>query len=313
MARKPRLEFPGALYHVISRGNQRQAIFRDTADHEAYLSRLEQYRKRYRVKLFAFVLMSNHIHLLVEVGTTPLSKFMQGLQFTQTQYFNRKYGKVGHLFQGRYKAILCEKEAYLLELVRYIHLNPARLRKPRNPWTYPWSSHRAYLGQGGPVHVETDAILGLLGRSRGAALKGYLQFMKEGLPFGHQERYYAVVDGRLLGDERFVEEVKRQVPKDRRVEGLQVRVGLPRLLEVVAEVHGVGKRDMRDRTFDRRVCAARRQFVYVARQFGRVPAKKVAEFLGRDPTQISHLFRLYEESPDSSKEILILETINSHA
>ncbi len=109
-----------------------------------YLGRLEHYRQRYHVTLYAYVLMSNHVHLLVETYTTPLSKFMQGLQFTYTRSYNRRYAKIGHLFEGRYKAIVCDREAYLLELVRYVHLNPARLRRPRDPWWYPWSSHRAY-------------------------------------------------------------------------------------------------------------------------------------------------------------------------
>src|SRR3972149_4602146 len=153
MARKPRIEFPGAFYHVVSRGNQRQNIFHDKSDHLAYLNRLEHYRKKYRVTVYAFILMSNHVHLLVEIKDAPLSKFMQGLQFTYTQYYNRKYSKVGHLFQGRYKAILCDRDSYLLELVRYLHLNPARLRHPLDPWRYRWSSHGAYVGKDSPVDV----------------------------------------------------------------------------------------------------------------------------------------------------------------
>ena len=99
MARKPRVE-SGAFYHVICRGNQRQAIFRDDRDRKYYLQRLETYRKRYGFTLYAYVLMSNHVHLLIETGEIPLSKIMQGLQFTYTRYFNRKYRKVGHLFSG---------------------------------------------------------------------------------------------------------------------------------------------------------------------------------------------------------------------
>ena len=144
MARKPRVEYSGAFYNVICRGNQRQVIFRSDPDRKYYLQRLETYRKRYGFTLYAYVLMSNHVHLLIETGEIPLSKIMQGLQFTYTRYFNRKYRKVGHLFQGRFKAILCDREAYLLELVRYLHLNPGRIRSPVDPWKYRWSSHAAY-------------------------------------------------------------------------------------------------------------------------------------------------------------------------
>ena len=147
MARKSRVEFDGALYHVIARGNQRRDIFRDEADRETYLERIEHYRERYRCVVYAYVLMSNHVHLLIETGAVGLSKIMQGIQFSYTQRYNRRHRAVGHLFQGRYKAILCDRDAYLLELVRYIHLNSARMKHPQDPWKYRWSSHGAYLGR----------------------------------------------------------------------------------------------------------------------------------------------------------------------
>src|SRR5688500_8460786 len=145
--RKPRVEFEGALYHVIVRGNHRRDIFRDESDRVTYLKRIEHYRERYSCIVYAYVLMSNHVHLLIETGAVGLSKIMQGIQFSYTQRYNRRHGAVGHLFQGRYKAILCDRDAYLLELVRYIHLNPARMKDPQNPWKYRWSSHRAYVGE----------------------------------------------------------------------------------------------------------------------------------------------------------------------
>ena len=124
MARKPRVEYDGAFYHVIVRGNQQQRTFDDDQDRIVYLERLEHYRQRYGFRLFAYILMSNHVHLLLETKSVPLSKIMQGVQFSYTQRYNRRHRKVGHLFQGRYKAILFDRDAYLLELVRYIHLNP---------------------------------------------------------------------------------------------------------------------------------------------------------------------------------------------
>ena len=113
MPRKPRVEYCGAFYHVITRGIQRQNLFHNNQDREFYLDRLEQYRKRYGFTIYAYVLMSNHVHLLVESAKAPLSKIMQGLQFSYTRYFNRRYRKMGHLFQGRYRAILCDREQYL--------------------------------------------------------------------------------------------------------------------------------------------------------------------------------------------------------
>ena len=118
MARRPRVFAPGLLYHVIVRGNQRRKTFRSEDDYKAYLDRLEHYRAKFRLRIYAYCLMPNHAHLLLETGATPLAKFMQGLQQSYTQYFNRRYRKVGHLFQGRYKAIICDKEKYLLALLR---------------------------------------------------------------------------------------------------------------------------------------------------------------------------------------------------
>ena len=136
MARKPRLFAPGILYHVIVRGNQRQKTFFKDSDYAVYLEKLGRYRLKYNVTIYAYCLMPNHVHLLLECGLTPLAKFMQGVQQTYTQYFNRSHRKVGHLFQGRYRAILCQKDAYLLELVRYIHLNPVRSKLVRNAERY---------------------------------------------------------------------------------------------------------------------------------------------------------------------------------
>ncbi len=121
MARKPRIEYEGAFYHVITRGNQRQKIFREDEDYNKYLEILSRYKSQYKYRLYAYVLMNNHVHLLIEIRDNPLSKIQQGINQSYTIYFNKKYNTVGHLFQGRYKAILCDKEAYLLSLIKYIH------------------------------------------------------------------------------------------------------------------------------------------------------------------------------------------------
>src|SRR4030043_2258655 len=126
MARKPRIEYEGTFYHIITRGNQRQRVFKRDDDFQKYISLISFYKVRYKYALYAYVLMSNHVHLLIETRENPLSKILQGINQSYTMYFNRKYGTVGHLFQGRYKAILCDKDAYLLTLIKYIHLNPVR-------------------------------------------------------------------------------------------------------------------------------------------------------------------------------------------
>src|SRR6266508_2355714 len=145
MARRTRVEYPGALYHAISRGNQRQKIFKDDRDRTKYLELLSRLKELHSFRIHAYVLMPNHVHLLVESGRVPLSRIMQRLGSGYTQYFNRRHGLVGHLFQGRYKAILCDKDNYLLELSRYLLLLPVRIQALQDPIDYIWSSYRGYV------------------------------------------------------------------------------------------------------------------------------------------------------------------------
>lgn len=204
MARRPRVFAPGLLYHVIVRGNQRRLTFRNDEDYKAYLERLEKYRAQCRVRIYAYCLMPNHAHLLVETGATPLAKFMQGVQQSYTQYFNRRYRQVGHLFQGRYKAIICERDKYLHALIRYIHLNPVRAKLVTRPERYAYSGHKSYLIQGTAKIVDTEPILKLMGGK-----KGYERFVIEGIGEAHNEAYYSVEDQRFLGAEGFGEEISR--------------------------------------------------------------------------------------------------------
>ena len=146
MARPLRIEFVGGLYHVTSRGNARQDIYVDNHDRATFLDRADKTRTRYDWYVHAYCLTSNHYHLLIETGTPTLSKGMKLLNGVYTQSFNRRHRRVGHLFQGRYKAILVDKESYLLELARYIVLNPVRARMIRSATDWKWSSYRATAG-----------------------------------------------------------------------------------------------------------------------------------------------------------------------
>ena len=148
MARPLRLEFAGAIYHLTARGNRREDIFEDNVDREVFLSVLEKVCDTYNWVCHAYCLMSNHYHLLIETPDGNLSKGMRQLNGVYTQAHNRKHGRSGHVFQGRYKAIVVEKEAYLLELCRYIVLNPVRAGMVRSAKDWPWSSYRAKREQG---------------------------------------------------------------------------------------------------------------------------------------------------------------------
>jgi REP-associated tyrosine transposase len=310
MSRKPRVEYAGAFYHVICRGNQRQVIFRSDADRQYYLERVEEYRQRYGFKIYAYVLMSNHLHILIESGKVGLSKIMQGLQLRYTGYYNRKYKKVGHLFQGRYKAILCDRHAYLLELVRYLHLNPARLRTATDPWTYRWSSHGAYLGKGSLVRIETSMILAALADSVGQARRAYLRFMAEGKGSGHQARYYEVADQRFLGDRRFVEKIDERIRSEKEIELPGPRATFSQLLRLTAQVYGVSERDLVKAGRQRKWVRPRSMLVYLTREWGRNSIKELGRRLHRDASIISRLYSAYAADRDRRREARVTEQLS---
>jgi len=304
MARKPRVEYDGAFYHVIVRGNQRQRTFYDDPDRIAYLERIEHYRQRYGFRLYAYVLMSNHVHLLMETQNVALSEIMQGIQASYTQSYNRRRGKVGHLFQGRYKAILCDRDAYLLELVRYIHLNPARLKVPDNPWRYRWSSHGAYLSKASAVKVDTQEVLNQFGSRLGTARRAYQRFMEDGMKQGHEEKYYQTHDQRFLGDEEFVKEVAQRT-EAKEVEIEAKKVGFARLLQAVCAVHEVDSKNLLQAGRQRRWVAARAQLVYLAREWCGLTAKELAGRLHRDASMISRLYGWYQTHRDKRTEEML--------
>ena len=309
MARKPRVEFEGAFYHVIVRGNQRRRIFRDDGDRLYYLKRVEHYRQRYQFRIYAYVLMSNHVHLLLETSQTPLSKILQGIQFTYTQYYNRRYRTVGHLFQGRYKAILCDRDAYLLELVRYIHLNPARMKNPEDLASYRWSSHHTYLGRASPVAVDTTLILEQLGNTAGHAVRAYRKFIDDGHDLGHDERYYQAVDQRFLGDENFIQKIVERVPQaEIRPGGRKLR--FEKLLHAVAKVHDTRTKDLTASGRQRAWAKPRAQLAYLARTWCDMKAIEIARQLNRDPSMVSRLCASYEVVRDLGTEKKIAEVID---
>ncbi len=189
MARPPRIEFYGALYHIIVRGNRKQDIFQDKQDRLHYLNLMEHYKKERDFRLYAYVLMTNHIHLLIETRETPISRIMQLLNFTYTRYFNKKYGKVGHLFQGRYKSFICDKDNYLLALIRYLHLNPVRAKIVVFPEEYEWSSHNDYLTERTRI-VDTEQVLRMFSERRSQSRRFYQEFILEAIADGKNEEIY---------------------------------------------------------------------------------------------------------------------------
>ena len=178
MPRKPRLHVPGGCYHVILRGNHREPLFGTDKD-RAYLNALVgDVVARFDLRIFAYCWMTNHLHLAVRVGTTPLAKPMQRLAMRYSRHIHRDAGQVGHLFERRFRAILVDADSYLKSLVRYIHLNPVVAGMVAEPMAYRWSSHRDYLGQRTVPWLDTDFVLATFGDTVGVARVRYAQFMR---------------------------------------------------------------------------------------------------------------------------------------
>jgi REP element-mobilizing transposase RayT len=220
------LEFAGALYHVTARGNARGDIFLGKAneDRTKFLEILGRTCERFNWICQAYCLMSNHYHLMVETPDANLSKGMRQLNGVYSQYVNRTYGRVGHLFQGRFTGILVERDRYLLELARYVVLNPVRAGMVRSPEEWPWSSYRATAGQdNAPTFLDTDWLLGTFGRKRSLATAEYRRFVAEGIYAASP--WCDLKNQVYLGSEQFVDRMQskidparplREIPKRQR-------------------------------------------------------------------------------------------------
>ena len=248
MPRRARLDIAGALHHIMVRGINRSPIFLDDQDRQRFLDRLGEKIAEGKCSVYAWVLMETHVHILFKSGHHGISTVMRRLLTWYAQYFNRRRRRTGHLFENRYKSILCNEETYLLALVRYIHLNPVRAGIVSNLDElnrYPWSGHSAIMGKKGYPWMNKDYVLTRFGKRSGAARRGYLRFVEEGMGMGRVPKltggglvrslggWSRVValrregqgeesDERILGDGDFVEAVLQEV-EERQLRQLKVR------------------------------------------------------------------------------------------
>jgi len=210
MARPLRLELPGGVYHVTSRGDGREDIYLSDADRAIWLGVFAEVCERFNWVCHAWCLMSNHYHILVETPEANLAQGMRQLNGVYTQRFNRSHDRVGHVFQGRYKAIMVERDSYLLELARYVVLNPLRAKMVKRLENWPWSSFLATCGQAvSPPWLQTDWILGQFGSRRSSAIAKYVSFVYEG---ARLPSVWAQLQGQIyLGSEAFVKKMQSQI------------------------------------------------------------------------------------------------------
>jgi putative transposase len=257
MARQLRIEYPGAWYHVTSRGNERGEIYKDDKDRIRFLGALEESSERYKVEVHCYVLMSNHFHLLLRIRESNLSRFMQRFNTAYTTYYNLRHHRAGHLYQGRFKAIVVEADEYLKELSRYLHLNPVRLKKykqltieekARILKEFRWSSLRGYMGLGKRDEFVTyDEVLRYMGGDTKEGARRYGEFVISGIRKGVKDPLGEAKAGAVLGTESFREWVRKtfiDVRKWSRREQPQVKslmavIPIEEIMRLVGEEYGV--------------------------------------------------------------------------
>lgn len=305
MARKPRLHVPGGLYHVILRGNARQDIFFSAQDRARFYELLAEGVSRFDYRVHAFCLMTNHLHLALQAGEQSLSVGMQNLAFRYTRHINARRKRAGHLFEGRFKAFLVDRDRYGLALVRYIHLNPVRARMVSQPAAYAYSSHHAYLGRDALPWLTTDWVLGQFGSRINLARSRYTRFIHEGSTEGHNETFYGGhADSRVVGEEDFVKMILKTKPVRQRT--------LP-MKEVVAYVcrqYGLSEKTLLAAGRSRLPAAARALTAWLALKTQTASLTTLAQTFGRDISTLSHALSRLEVR--SRKSAAFAKALNKH-
>ena len=233
---------------------------------------LQQQKSKLPFYLYAYCLMPNHVHVLIEMQDDPVSRIMQRVLTSYSQYHNRKHTRIGHLFQGRYKSILCQSDRYLGELVRYIHLNPVRAKMVKRPERYEYSGHRAYIGLDKSGLVDAEPVLGHFGGTKKRAVEVYTRFVESSLGERSQENYYRATEGRLLGSEDFVEDIKHRVGEHRKVRASFKHLSVEDLLGAAEKSSGLSREELSSKSRDRRTVAVREDVVVVGRERGSATA-----------------------------------------
>lgn len=284
MARKQRIHYPGALYHVILRGNAQQDIFFEDGDRYRFYLLLQTAAEKFGCRVHAFCLMTNHIHIAIQTGETPLSRIMQNLSLRYTTWINRRMNRSGHLFQGRYKAVLVDADSYLLELVAYIHLNPVRAAMVTAPEEYLWSSHTAYLGTDCIPWLTTEQVLSMFGARRRQAVKQLSQFVGERTGDGRNKEFHqgGEFDSRLLGIESFVDEAleKAQLRREQKPTVREV-------LETIKTICDIDNEILCSRQRGRAITEARTLAAWAVAEFSAGSISEVGRIFGRDVSTLS--------------------------
>jgi putative transposase len=302
VARPLRIEYEYALYHITARGNERKSIFVDRNDNEKFLSYVSLMHNRYKVMLYSYVLMDNHYHLLVETLEPNLSRMMRDLNGHYTIYFNKAHKRYGHLFQGRYKAILVDKDCYLLELSRYIHLNPVRAGILSKPEDYTYSSMPCYIGKKTPPQwLNIKFVLEQFGNTLKEQRNAYKRFVYAGVSESENPLKNAYASS-ILGSEEFIKKITSKYLRDKDIseqvpESKKLRYGknLDEIAMAVIKYYDIDKGVLTKRKVKFNKC--KKVFVYLARKYTDNKLGMIRKFLDNSVTSvaISKLFSRTEK------------------
>ena len=330
MPRQPRLDAPGALHHVIGRGIDSIKIFRNRKDREDFLERLADLCRVKALSVYAWALISNHFHLLLRTGNQPLSNSMRKLLTGYVVNYNARHKRYGHLFQNRYKSIICENDPYLLELTRYIHLNPLRAGLVKNLEElerYQWCGHSAIIATVKREWQDTETVLAYFGKRRKRAIEKYEHFIGEGIEAGSRPELVGgglirslggwsqvlslrrvgskvFSDERILGSSEFVNNVIADAEeKAKETLRLTLKISdLPSLALEVCEGEGVDEAELRSGLRKRQVVKSRRIFCQIAVKKMGYSGADVARFLGINTSAVNRL-AVSDELPEIEKYV----------
>ena len=274
MPRKLRIHYEGALYHVMVRGNNGEKVFEADKEKEEYNNIIKEYKNRYRFKIYAYCIMDNHAHLLIEVENVPLSKIMQGIQQAYTQRYNKRYNRTGHIFQQRFKSILCQKDTYLIALIKYIHDNPVNAKITETP-DYKWSSHNDYIKYESSF-VNIEPILAMFGAKKKEAVEAYKKNMEVKAKMNEE-------DYRISDEE--IEEIIDGIGKE------EIKwVTIEQVISETIKYFQIERKELESGKRTKKVADARKTIVLLSKELTNESNKSISEVLRISESGVSKIF-----------------------
>ncbi|MBN1595138.1 transposase [candidate division FCPU426 bacterium] len=333
MARQKRLNIPDAIYHVITRGLNGMNIFLDDKDRDEFITRLSGGLRDSQSQCYAWVLMSNHIHLLIRASENPLSYVLSRVLSGYAKAFNKKYKRRGYLFQNRFKSILCQEDRYFMELIRYIHLNPVRagfIKTPEELKKYPYCGHGVIIGRNENQFQEVGEVLLQFAQTRKTAIREYKLFIEEGWEEGkredliggglvrsaggwqgilelkkQKERWQG--DDRILGDGEFVERILKQAEEVMRKQEKMQHAGwnLDKLADYVCGITGTSKYSLNQKARNNDLSKAKSLIAYWGYNELKIKGAHIANYLGIKNPSVNYLIKLGKRFAEEGEFILI--------